>query len=178
MTRIRCYQSEPEWTWERWQWRSTLHSRKLQHCWSLTIRLFCIISRTLVLGVLLLCRESVGVFYIPSRLGYMSPGCKCVELMRIEPDTQYLGNRKQNLTVLDTLLKSGRFGLVWFGLVLWHIKHGRLFNAKSSLYIYIKYIRSVNILLITISNKPKLLFLSTVKWFQVFLSNTNNFISY
>ena len=32
------------------------------------------------------------------------------------------------------------YGLVWFGLVLWHINHCRLFNAKSSLYIYIKYI--------------------------------------
>ena len=28
----------------------------------------------------------------------------------------------------------------WFGWVLWHINHGRLFNAKSSLYICIKYI--------------------------------------
>ena len=28
--------------------------------------------------------------------------------------------------------------LVWLG--LWHINHCRLFNAKSSLYIYIKYI--------------------------------------
>ena len=26
------------------------------------------------------------------------------------------------------------------GCVLWHINHCRLFNAKSSLYIYIKYI--------------------------------------
>ena len=33
-----------------------------------------------------------------------------------------------------------RFGLVRFGLVLWHINPCRLFNAKSSLYIYIKYI--------------------------------------
>ena len=55
------------------------------------------------------------------------------------------------------------FGLVWFdgistivgylmpnplytyilnidGLVLWHINYCRLFNAKSTLYIYIKYI--------------------------------------
>ena len=31
--------------------------------------------------------------------------------------------------------------LVWFGLVLLHIHHCRLFNAKSSLYIYNKYIR-------------------------------------
>ena len=30
--------------------------------------------------------------------------------------------------------------LVWVGWVLWHINHCRLFNAKSSLYIYIKYI--------------------------------------
>ena len=29
---------------------------------------------------------------------------------------------------------------IWFGWVLQHIKHSRLFNAKSSLYIYIKYI--------------------------------------
>ena len=31
-------------------------------------------------------------------------------------------------------------GLVWFGWVLWHINHFRLFIAKSSLYIYIRYI--------------------------------------
>ena len=32
------------------------------------------------------------------------------------------------------------YDLVWFGLVWWYINHCRLFNAKSSLYIYIKYI--------------------------------------
>ena len=31
------------------------------------------------------------------------------------------------------------FSLVWLG-VIWHINHCRLFNAKASLYIYIKYI--------------------------------------
>ena len=30
--------------------------------------------------------------------------------------------------------------MIWFGWVLWHINHCRLFNAKSSLYIYIIYI--------------------------------------
>ena len=30
--------------------------------------------------------------------------------------------------------------MIWFGWVLWHINHCRLFNAKSSLDIYIKYI--------------------------------------
>ena len=44
----RCYHSGPEWTWERWQWRGTPHSPKLQDCWNLTIRLFSVISRTLV----------------------------------------------------------------------------------------------------------------------------------
>ena len=27
--------------------------------------------------------------------------------------------------------------MIWFGWVLWHINHCRLFNAKSSLFIYI-----------------------------------------
>ena len=31
--------------------------------------------------------------------------------------------------------------MIWLGWVLWHINHCRLFNAKSPLYIYIKYIR-------------------------------------
>ena len=30
--------------------------------------------------------------------------------------------------------------MIWFGCVLWHINRCRLFNTKSSLYIYIKYI--------------------------------------
>ena len=42
---IRCYHSGPEWAWERWQWRGTLHSLKLQHSWNLIIRLFSVISR-------------------------------------------------------------------------------------------------------------------------------------
>ena len=33
------------------------------------------------------------------------------------------------------------FRMVWFGWILWHINHCRLFNVKYSLYIYIKYIR-------------------------------------
>ena len=62
---IRCYQFRPEWTWEQWQWRSTLNSPKLQHCFSLTIRLFNVISTTLVRGILPLCRDAVGIFYSP-----------------------------------------------------------------------------------------------------------------
>ena len=55
--------------WERWQWMDTPYSPKLQHYWNLTIRLSCVISRTLIEVVLPLCRDAVGVFYSPSRLG-------------------------------------------------------------------------------------------------------------
>ena len=44
-------------------------SPKLQHYWNLSIRLFSVISRTLVGGGVTLCRDSVGVFYSPSWLG-------------------------------------------------------------------------------------------------------------
>ena len=54
--------------WSNGNERSTSHSPNLQD-WSLTIRLFCVISRTLEVEVLLLCRDTVGVFYSPSRLG-------------------------------------------------------------------------------------------------------------
>ena len=37
-----------EWTWEQWQWSGSLHSPMLPYYWSLTIRLFSIISRTLM----------------------------------------------------------------------------------------------------------------------------------
>ena len=43
---------------------------KLQHYWSLTIRLFSVITRTLVGGGgLPLCRDAIGVFCSPNRLG-------------------------------------------------------------------------------------------------------------
>ena len=37
-------------------------------------------------------------------------------------------------------LQIFHFLLIWFALLLWHINHCRLLHAKSSLYIYIKYI--------------------------------------
>ena len=45
---IKCYHSKSEWTWEQWQWRAIKHSPKLQYYLSLTIRLFSVISWTLV----------------------------------------------------------------------------------------------------------------------------------
>ena len=47
----------------------TPHSPKLQHYWSLTIRLLRVISRTLIGGVLLLCRDAVSVFYWDNQSG-------------------------------------------------------------------------------------------------------------
>ena len=83
----------PGWTWERWQWKGTPHSPKLQYYWDLIIRLFSVISRIfigggmlnpqqkssrcilqsqpiglLLGGVLSLCRDAVGVFCSPSGL--------------------------------------------------------------------------------------------------------------
>ena len=40
---------------------------------------------------------------------------------------------------LTPVLTSARFGLVWFGLVLRHINHCWLRNAKFYFYIYVKY---------------------------------------
>ena len=57
--------SEPEWTCEWWQWRGTAHSPNLQHYKNLIIKLYCVISRTIVGEVLRLCRDAVSVFCIP-----------------------------------------------------------------------------------------------------------------
>ena len=43
-----CYHSGSKWAWERWHWRGTPHSPKLQYYWILTIRFLNGISRTLV----------------------------------------------------------------------------------------------------------------------------------
>ena len=54
--------------------------------------------------------------------------------------------------------------LVWFCWGLWHINHCWLFNAKSCLWIYIKYELFVNTFLITSLNERELFFtLHTIK---------------
>ena len=62
---------------------------------------------------------------------------------------------------LDAMAKKG---LVFFGLVLWHINHCVLLNAKSFLYIIIKFMISKNIKPITFLNVHELMFFLTVKW--------------
>ena len=59
------------------------------------------------------------------------------------------GTNYQTTTLLrwDGIVKSiQETWLVWFGLVLWHINHCWLFNAKSCFYIYIKYMICKHIL--------------------------------
>ena len=49
-------------------------------------------------------------------------------------------------TIVDYLIQNPLYTytlniyMIWFGWALWHINNCWLFNAKSSLYIYIKYI--------------------------------------
>ena len=50
MTHIRFKHSRLDWAWVWWQWRGTPYSPTLQHDWSLTIRLFSVISRLLIVG--------------------------------------------------------------------------------------------------------------------------------
>ena len=56
--------------------------------------------------------------------------------------------------------------------------HFRLFSTKSFLYMYIKYIICKHSLLKMFLNKPNLILLHTVKWFQVLLCITNNSINH
>ena len=63
----------------------------------------------------------------------------------------------------------------WFGLVLWHINHCRLFSPKTCLYIYIKNIWFVNIFIRWVWSA---FFLHTVICFQVLLCTTNNSIKH
>ena len=67
--------------------RSMMHSPKVLHYWNLTIRLFNVISRTLIAarggGFLALCREAVDIFYSPSRLG------KPMEAFWYDPQKDY-----------------------------------------------------------------------------------------
>ena len=59
------------------------------------------------------------------------------------------------------------YDLIWFGLVLWHINNCWSFNPKSFFFTYI-----LDIWVIFL-NEPELIFFHTVKWFHLFISNTN-----
>ena len=142
-TFIRCYHSCPKWTWERWQWRATPHFPKLQHYWTHTTRLFSAISRTLVGGGLLpLCRDTCDVFTENNIFKHFF----FLTFEIIRPSKHLFGlvlwhiNHCRLFYARSSLYIYIKYIGFWFGWVLWHINHCRLFNARSSLYIYIKYI--------------------------------------
>ena len=67
---IRCSNSGRNWNYEPWHWRVTRHSPMLQYYWSLTIRLFCVISRIPVgLGVLPLCWLGLEIWRESRKIG-------------------------------------------------------------------------------------------------------------
>ena len=63
------YHSGPERTREQWQWRGTPHFPKLQDHWNLTIRLFSVISRTLIGGCLTSLQRSSQFILQPQPTG-------------------------------------------------------------------------------------------------------------
>ena len=87
---IKCYHSRPEWTWEQRQWSGAPYSPKPQHHWNLTIRLFSVISRSLIGvcvcgGGLPLSRGAVGEFYSHVHCSYILTFlCICTELKDIK----------------------------------------------------------------------------------------------
>ena len=66
-------------------------------------------------------------------------------------------NCLQNIMIINNFKPYEWFKIVRFVWVLWHFNHCRLFNAKSSLYIY-KYMICKHIVLITLLNEPWLFF--------------------
>ena len=76
-----------------------MHSLKLQHYWSLTIRLFNAKSRTHVGCVWYLCRDAVGVFYQPSWLGLYIQG---------SPQNVICGENKLLVRCLSNINKSNQ----------------------------------------------------------------------
>ena len=64
---IRCYHSEPEWSWEQWQWRELNISQSSNIINTSPSDCLVPYQRRLLLGVLLACRDAVSVFYCPSR---------------------------------------------------------------------------------------------------------------
>ena len=121
-----------------------------------------------------------GFYGIPTIVGYLMPNPLYTCILDI---WFVLFGFYDISTIVGYLMLNSLFTymywiyMIWCGWVLLHVNHYRLFNAKSSLYIYAKYMICQQILLITFLNEPELIF-CTVKWFQVFLFNSNNSIYY
>ena len=108
---------------KQWKWNGILSSRKVLHYWILTIRLFSVISKMLVGGSLIRLQRGRPCILQPQPTGIF------VEWREI---------RSNKSTIKAYPCIRPRKCVAW---VQWHIKHWRLLNAKSTLYIFIKYIR-------------------------------------
>ena len=90
------------------------HSPKLLHYWSLTIRLFSIISWKFIVWFLPLCRETVGVFYCPSLLGnncrwraFQRPWKRLKDLkIRVEIETIHTTALLRSARILGLVLET------------------------------------------------------------------------
>ena len=99
LNRARHDHSGPKWTQESWQWRGAQHSQKLPHYWNLTIRLFSVISRTLVgYGSYPSAEVRVGIFYSLSWLGNFD---RAKEMLITEPELYVLDFNKSFELVVD-----------------------------------------------------------------------------
>ena len=96
---VRCYHSKLEWTWEWWQWRGTLHYPKISHYWSLSIRLFHIISGKFVVG------------------GSLTPLQRCNHYILLPQPTGLHPCRRTIVIILNLLLGAIRGLFVFWGLM-------------------------------------------------------------
>ena len=84
----------------------------------------------------------VGFYGITTIVGYSMPNSLYTYILDIYDLVWFYGIS----TIVCYLMPNPLYTYIldiymfWFGWVLWHINHCRLFNAKSSLYIYIRYI--------------------------------------
>ena len=125
MCKIRNRQHKKNvWREKKWQKRNNINKIVRWLNWIIKLSIQRILRTKLSLIYLLLL---YGLFMWTSEL---LVGC----VVRFYGTSNFVGYFMPNP------LYTYKIYMIWFGWVLWHIIHCRLFNAKSSLYIYIEYI--------------------------------------
>ena len=125
---------------------------KVLHYWILTIRLFSVISKMLVGGSLIrlqrgrpciLQPQPTGIFVEWREIRSNKSTIKAYPCIRPRKCVAWVQWHIKHWRLLNAKSTSYIFikYMIWFVCVSWHINHYWLFNAKSTLYIYIKYIR-------------------------------------
>ena len=150
---MRCYHARLEWTWELWQWRGTPHSSKSQHHWNLTIRLFSVISRTLIEGGLTPLQRCSRCILQPQLTG--QPGDQGSIPGRVIPKTQkwYLMLPYLTLSIIRYESRSNPRNGVVASPTLWCSSYwkGSLQNLNYGCQLYLLYIlRDLNFIILYI----------------------------